>query len=147
MEKGFGVGLAIITVTVSLFFLVGVEVALLPSYHLLPPYLPLPTGTVIHVRLDYGDPESYHFNVTQRVGRLVGAWTSNGEVGATVLPGNATTPIVFNCPAQPIGRPLGPPSSGTFNESLGSGAYILAFVCIPGEPDITVTQTIQVLYA
>jgi hypothetical protein len=146
MEKGFGIGLAIVTVTVALFVAVGVEVALLPSYHLLPPYLPLPSGTVIHLRWTYGDPAAYHFNVTRPEGRLVGSWVSNGEVGAMVLPGNATTPIVVHCPALPI-RQLGPPSNGTFNDSLVLGLYTVAFVCVPGEPDITVTQSIQVLYA
>lgn len=142
MEKGFGIGVAIVVLTVAVFVVLGVVIGLMSSARGPPPptSLPIPAGTVI---------SQAGYNVTFLVSggpaRLVGSWYADHGGFVTVCSWNRNISCGFMIP-HCVGYP---PGNGTANVSLAPGTYSMRFSPgPPGAPNGTfvVTQTIRLVY-
>lgn len=127
MDKGMGIGLAIVSATVAFVVILGVEVALLPSSSGPPPIgpapptsVPIPAGTVFGLRnVTAGTywaavPFSVDVGSGTHLYRITGRWTNLSRAG--VLVGLLPSPYYgppYGCPA------VGPCSDPfTYNGSL-----------------------------
>lgn len=103
--------------------------------------LPIPAGTVIHLRPDKFDPGQYvlRFSLTEP-GRIVGGWSTQRGTWIYIDWANHS-----NTRRAWIVPPLDVPWNATVNQTFVPGEYVMSFSGY-GYDNVTITKTIQIVY-
>jgi hypothetical protein len=137
MEKGFGIGLCIVIVTVVVFVALGVEIALMPTTSFAPPIgppaptsLPIQTGTRFGLLNLSGGAYWSSVPIVLNLGygahlyRVTGSWTSVSRSGVLVNLDNEPGVTYPGTPLCFVGQPCrSPPDPFTYNGSLDVYLY------------------------